>query len=165
MDVSAPISPDMFRTVCGRFATGVTVATAIDGKGGRWGLTANSFSSVSLDPPLVLFSIDHAATSHDAFVNASGYTVNILAENQEALSNRFSFVKDSDRFDGVPLADMLPGEAPILAGCLGAAVCELEKAIPGGDHTILLGRVKRIVVGEEGLRPLLYYRGGYGRLS
>lgn len=163
MGLTDPASSDLFRTVCGRFATGVTIATAHDATGGQWGLTVNSFASVSLDPPLVLFSIAKGAASHDAFAAADGYTVNILAEDQEALSNRFSLVKDVDRFNGVALANGLPGEAPILAGCLGAAVCDLEKAIPGGDHTILLGRVRRIVVGN-GVRPLLYYRGGYGRI-
>jgi len=166
MDGHDTISPALFRGACGRFATGVTIATARDSSGQRWGVTVNSFSSVSLDPPLVLFSLDRAATSHDGILNAGGFAINILSIAQRALSDRFSIVRDEDRFAGVPILDGLPDEPPLIAQCLCNIVCTLEQGIPGGDHTILIGRVRRIALGApESPEPLLYFSGGYAVLA
>lgn len=166
MEESAPVTSTLFRNALGRFATGVCVMTTVDRDGNSWGLTVNSFASVSLSPPLVLFSIDQGATSHDAFVGAEGYSVNVLAADQEGISQRFAMERDADRFAGVPHAAGRPGEGPLIEGCLAHIVCDLDHAVPGGDHTILIGRVRRIALTQDpDKRPLLYYGGGYGRFS
>ena len=166
MDCGDGVTSALFRTVCGRFATGVAVATTCDAKGGRWGLTVNSFSSVSLDPPLVLFSIDKNASSHGVFVGSPRFAVNILAEDQQALSDRFSFVKDDDRFSGIALETSGSDRPPLLSGALGHLICDLENTFPGGDHTILLGRVRHTAVSSDpSARPLLYFSGGYATIS
>lgn len=160
------VTPTLFRGAMGRFATGICVVTTVDADGHSWGLTVNSFSSVSLNPPLVLFSIDQGATSHDAFVSAEGYSVNVLAADQRALSDRFAMERDVDRFEGVPRAAGRPGEGPLIEGCLAHIVCDLERAVPGGDHTILIGRVRRIGLNDDPKKePLLYFSGGYGLLN
>lgn len=166
MDSGGSVTSTLFRTVCGRFATGVAVATTCDGNGARWGLTVNSFSSVSLDPPLVLFSIDRAASSHDVFVGAPRFGINILSDRQQALSDRFSFLKDEDRFDGLDLETGDRDQPPLLSGAIGHLVCDLETTFPGGDHTILLGRVRHTAVTEDPTaRPLLYYSGDYAGIA
>jgi flavin reductase (DIM6/NTAB) family NADH-FMN oxidoreductase RutF len=160
------ITSAAFRFACGRFATGVTVVTAQDGTGQRWGLTVNSFSSVSLDPPLVLFSIDLGANSYAAITTADQFAINVLSAEQQPISDRFSFVKDEDRFKGVPLIAGEAGEPPLLEGCLCTIICDRENTVPGGDHTIMIGRVRRIVVTEDkAARPLLYYAGCYAGLK
>ena len=166
MTITEAITPRLFRNACGRFATGVAIATTVGQDGRCAGLTVNSFSSVSLEPPLVLFSIDLSATSHDVFVNASGFAVNVLTEAQQALSNRFASMDEEDRFADVDLLDRDAGEPPLLAGCLSHFVCDLETTVPGGDHTILIGRVKRLAVSEDtALKPLLYFSGSYAQLG
>lgn len=166
MQGQSTVTPDQFRAACGRFATGVAVATVLGADGERWGLTVNSFSSVSLDPPLVLFSIDLDATSHDVFVKADGFAINILEAGQRALSDRFSFVKDTDRFQGVDLVPGAAGDPPVLAACLSSLVCDLAQTFPGGDHTILIGRVRRIELNPSSdAKPLLYFTGGYAELE
>ena len=158
------VTPAAFRAACGRFATGVAIATTTDRDGRKWGLTVNSFSSVSLDPPLVLFSIDKAATSHAPFQDVSHFAVNILCEDQQALSNRFAAVKDQDRFENV---DLVANEdrAPLIRDSLCAILCETESRIPGGDHTVMIGRVVGIVMSEDPTaKPLMYYGGGYLKL-
>ena len=166
MTITEAITPRLFRTACGRFATGVAIATTV-GPGGVWaGLTVNSFSSVSLDPPLVLFSIDVSSTSHGAFVTAPRFAVNVLTEAQQDLSNRFASSKEDDKFAGAALVERDEDEPPLLAGCLSHFVCDLETTVPGGDHTILIGRVKRLAIAEDAdAKPLLYYSGGYAELT
>ncbi|MDF1750281.1 MAG: flavin reductase family protein [Alphaproteobacteria bacterium] len=165
MTGTSTITSAAFRYACGRFATGVTVVTAYDKTGQRWGLTVNSFASVSLDPPLVLFSIDLGTNSYAAITGADRFAINVLASDQQALSDRFSFVKDEDRFKDVPLLSGEADEPPMLAGCLCTIICDPENAVPGGDHTILIGRVRRIVMTEDkAAQPLLYYAGCYAGL-
>ncbi|MDW3207497.1 MAG: flavin reductase family protein [Alphaproteobacteria bacterium] len=166
MDSDDEVTSTVFRTVCGRFATGVAVATTRDGKGARWGLTVNSFSSVSLDPPLVLFSIDRSASSHDIFLGSPRFGINILSDRQKALSDRFSFLKDEDRFDGIDLVSGREADPPLIDGAIAHIVCDLANTFPGGDHTILLGRVRHTAVSKDTTaRPLLYYAGGYAGIS
>lgn len=152
------MDPFEFRQLCGRFATGITVLTALDSSGAPVGMTANSFASISLDPPLVSLAIDHAASIHQELLAAPHFTVNILEAHQEALSRRFASGLP-DRFDGVGwhrgLADQV-----LLDGALAHLVCERWKTFEAGDHTILIGRVVGGQAAEHG-RPLLYYRGGY----
>jgi flavin reductase (DIM6/NTAB) family NADH-FMN oxidoreductase RutF len=124
-------------------------------------MTVSAFSSLSLDPPLVIVCIAHAASMHGALVEASHFAVNILATDQEALSRRFASEK-ADRFDGVGYHRGQSGVA-LLEGALAAIECRVVATHAGGDHTIFVGEVETGTVHET--EPLLYYRGGYARLS
>lgn len=150
-----------FRQLLGRFATGVTVLTARDANGRPHGMTANSLASVSLEPPLILLSIDHEAAMHDLLVSAPAFAVNILASNQETVSRRFAQDRD-ERFDGIGYQES-PRGLILLDGALAHIECERAATHEAGDHTILVGSV---VAGSarEG-RPLCYFRGGYASLA
>lgn len=151
-----------FRDVMGRFATGVTVVTT-KGVGGYDGFTASSFSSVSLDPPLVLVCLGHDATCHDAFAEGDCFAVNILAADQADLSVRFSSPV-GNRFEGVGHSSWVTG-APVLKGVVAAIDCRLDAVHRAGDHSILVGRVERLGPVAEAAEPLLYYRGRYHALG
>lgn len=151
------VDPAVFRQLCGRFPTGVTVVTATDAAGHPAGMTANSFTSVSLAPPLVSVNVDHAAEMHGHLQATSRFVINILARDQEALSRRFAGDHD-DKFQGVGYHRTDSG-LPVLDGVLAWLECATHTTFEAGDHTIFVGRV----IGgqtEDGL-PLLYYRGGY----
>lgn len=145
------------RRVLGAFVTGVTVVTTIDVEGRSWGLTANSFSSVSLDPPLVLWSQSIRAPSHAAFAGAGRFAINILAEDQIELSNRFA-TSGIDKFGGVEV-DAGQGGVPLLRGCSAWLECTVESMIPGGDHVIFVGEVRNFRRNER--RPLVFGGGQY----
>jgi len=150
-----------FRQLLGRFATGVVVITLTTPDGRPHGMTANSLASVSLHPPLLSVSIDHAAVMHDLITRADQFVINILAGHQEALSRRFADPHD-DRFDGVGYHLGQHGGV-LLDGALAHIECLRHDTLEAGDHTIVVGRV---MAGETGDgRPLLYYRGGYGTLG
>ena len=155
------IDPARFRQLLGRFATGVTILT-VRGPGGRpAGMTASSLASVSLQPPLVSVCLDHAAELHDLIVAAPELVVNVLESRQEELARRFAD-KHEDRFDGVGY-HVGPDGQILLDGALAHLECQQFAQYPGGDHTIVVGRV---IGGDahEG-HPLTYYRGGYAALS
>jgi len=147
-----------FRRALGNFATGVTVVTARDASGTNRGITVNSFSSVSLDPPLILFCLDKEALSVDCLSEAERFAVNVLREEQHGLSVRFS-MPTADKWDGVAY-DLWPGEVPVLRGCLANLLCRRENLYEGGDHLIIVGRVERLHTVEEGA-PLVYFQSGY----
>ena len=149
--------PRAFRRALGNFATGVTVVTAADASGRKVGVTANSFNSVSLDPPLVLWSIDKRSSSHGVFEEASHFAVNVLAADQIDLSNNFARPKD-DRFAEIAYA---PGEggAPVFADCAARFHCEKYQQVDGGDHWIMIGKV--VAFDDFGRSPLLYHQGAY----
>jgi flavin reductase (DIM6/NTAB) family NADH-FMN oxidoreductase RutF len=147
-----------FRNALGCFATGVTVITTVTDDGEPLGLTANSFSSVSLDPPLVLFCLGRGSQNFAAFTSSGRFAVNVLAEDQRDLSVRFSTTIE-DRWDGVAWEAWETG-APVLSGCLASLDCETEAIHDGGDHVIIVGRVKRLASVAEG-KPLLYFMGNY----
>src|ERR1051325_1519420 len=128
------VTPDEFRRACGRFATGVTVATVLDENGIPHGLTVSSFTSVSLDPPLVLICLGHAVTMIDAFRRASHFGINVLAASQLELSERFAR-KGFDRFDGLRWEAGSTG-VPLLPGALAAIECIVEQRVRSGDHDI-----------------------------
>lgn len=162
-DCAAPTTPDgrALRSAFGRFATGVTVVTAISPAGEPVGITVNSFSSVSLDPPLVLWSLGNAAGDFDAFWRADFYCINVLAAAQVDISNRFA-CRGENRFADLDWRPGLGG-APVLAGC--SANFEVSNTLQheGGDHYIFVGRVERFTA--DGLRePLLFCDGRYQRL-
>ena len=149
------------RDAMGCFATGVTVVTTYAADGAPVGLTANSFTSVSLDPALLLVSIARSAGTLAALLEAPRFAVNVLHIGQQPISNRFTR-RDEDRFAGTAWED---GEfhVPLLAGCLGNFECERHAVHEGGDHVLLVGRVMRARF-EPRRDPLLYFRGRYRRL-
>ena len=149
--------PRALRDAFGAFMTGVTVVTAVASDGSPRGFTANSFSSVSLDPPLLLVSIAKTSSNFDVFSNAQGFAVNILSEGQKMISNAFSRPVQ-DRFSGV---DWHAGQqgSPILAGVSAWFDCTLHQIIDAGDHAILLGLVAAFHAGTAA--GLGYYRGSY----
>jgi len=144
------------RDALGSFATGIAVVTACAPNGDFVGLTINSFNSVSLEPPLVLWSLDLGSPSLDVFRGASHYVVNILAADQEDLSQRFA-ARIPDKFGELPLC-IGAGGAPLLHGCCAWFECANEIQYPGGDHVILVGRVVRFT--HDPARPPLIYHGG-----
>jgi len=150
-----------FRQACGLFATGIAVATVIGRDGKPHGLTINSFTSVSLAPPLVLVCIGHKAASHGPFSSAESFAVNVLAADQQELSARFAS-SHPNRFEGVDWFTGAVG-APVLAGALAVLECEMREKIEAGDHTIFLGQVMRAAM-QEG-DALLYFRGAYRSLA
>jgi flavin reductase (DIM6/NTAB) family NADH-FMN oxidoreductase RutF len=156
------IDPQAFRIALGCFATGITIVTAVAPSGELLGVTANSFNSVSLDPPLVLFSLHRAAYSLGAFTDGGHFAVNILDEGQRELSMRFAKAL-GDKWSGVDYEFWETG-APILKGCLASFECRTRALYDGGDHVIFLGEVLRLRTGE-GSRPLLYFRGRYRGLD
>lgn len=148
--------PREFRRSLGEFCTGVAVITATH-EGIVYGMTSNSFAAVSLDPALVLWSIRRESTSFDAFTRCSHFAVNILAEGQVELSNRFS-KSGPEKFEGV---DWMEGEggAPIFKGTAASFECRSYQALDGGDHVILLGQVLRH--NRDNRQPLLFSKGRY----
>jgi flavin reductase (DIM6/NTAB) family NADH-FMN oxidoreductase RutF len=158
---TSAIDPFQFRQLLGHFATGVSVLTLTTPEGRPLGMTANSLSSVSLSPPLISVCVDREAEMHPVILPASEFVVNVLASDQEALARRFSD-KHEDRFDGVGYR-LSPEGLVLLDGALAHFVCTREATYPGGDHTIVLGRVVGGTAHEG--HPLLYYRGGYAALG
>ena len=134
-----PFTPDDFRASLGQFATGVTIVTARDADGRLVGLTANSFNSVSLSPPLVLWSLARQSTSMPGFLSAQHYAINVLAADQRLLAERFAR-KGIDRFDGTPWRPGLTG-APVIEGAVAVFECTHRSQHDEGDHIIFVGQV------------------------
>jgi flavin reductase (DIM6/NTAB) family NADH-FMN oxidoreductase RutF len=156
------IDPRALRRAFSCFATGVTVVGTLSRHGEPMGLTMNSFASVSLDPPLILFSLGRQSEQFEDFMSASVFAVNVLAEEHIGLSNRFSRQGDKS-FGDIPYETWETG-APIIPGALSAFDCRLEERIEGGDHIIFICRVLRTGVGPAG-PPLLFHRSAYVRLE
>lgn len=155
------IDEDLFKSVLARFASGITVITTRDAEGRDHGMTASAFSSLSLDPPLVLVCIANDATMAPVVGSAASFVVNILADSQEALSRRFAGKLD-DRFAGVGQMRGDLGDA-ILDDVLAWMQCRIIARHPAGDHVIVVGAVEAAEARDA--RPLLYYRGGYAQLE
>jgi 3-hydroxy-9,10-secoandrosta-1,3,5(10)-triene-9,17-dione monooxygenase reductase component len=151
------VTSEQFRRAAGRFATGITVATVVDPEGAPHGLTVNSFTSVSLQPPLVLVCIAHAAVTVESFRTAKYFGVNILASDQRELSDHFAR-KGQNRFANLEWSTGETG-VPLLPGVLAAIECEVHSTVRAGDHDIFLGEVVRVEVHER--EPLLYYASAY----
>lgn len=147
-----------FRSALGRFVTGVTIVTTRDAQGNPVGLTANSFNSVSLDPPLVLWSLALNSPNLEAFRNSDSWAVHILAADQEDLSNRFA-TRGIDKFEGLEMKDG-PEGAPLLAGCAARFGCKARFEYDGGDHAIFVGEV--VDFANEDIQPLVFHGGRYG---
>jgi flavin reductase (DIM6/NTAB) family NADH-FMN oxidoreductase RutF len=147
-----------FRTALGMFATGVTIVTARTAEGELVGLTANSFNSVSLDPPLVLWSLARAAASMPAFSAGSHYAINILGADQQELAKRFA-AKGVDRFADVEFEEGVAG-APLLKGAAASFECFNRSRYEEGDHVIFVGEVERCTH-RPGASPLLFHGGKF----
>ncbi len=150
-------TPQVLRAALGRFATGVTIITCRDAAGAPVGLTANSFASLSLDPPLVLWSLRKASGSLAAFEAAPHFAINVLAETQVDLSRRFAS-SVADKFAEGVWADGLGG-APVLAGCTAVFECATATRHDAGDHVLFIGRVLRLA--DLSVAPLLFQGGHY----
>lgn len=149
------------RRVMAQFATGVTIITTRDAAGTPYGLTANAFTSLSLDPPLCLVCVDRQAETFAHFYDSKVFTVNILTREQEDLSSRFA-KSGGDKFVGV---ETLPGHhgAPLIAGALAHVECRITDTLEGGDHVVHVGRIERVAVHRG--EPLLFFQGKYRRLA
>src|SRR5215472_4370292 len=157
----SPIDPRDFRNALGTYATGVTIITAAAVDGKPYGITCNSFASVSLNPPLVLWSLVLYSSSLGAFQNASHFAVNVLGVDQQTLANKFAKSSD-DKFVGVDWTPGLGG-APLLGGSVANFQCRAANRYYGGDHVIFLGAVEAYSYNRK--EPLLFARGGYGRFT
>ena len=149
--------PAHFRQVLGHFATGVTIITAMEG-GEPVGMAASSFTSLSLEPPMVLFCAGKTSSTWPRIQRAKAFCVNVLADTQEVLSRQFA--GKGDKYAGVGWRPGATG-SPVLDRVLAWIDCETEAEYDGGDHVIVVGRVVGLDAAVE--QPLLYYRGGYGR--
>jgi 3-hydroxy-9,10-secoandrosta-1,3,5(10)-triene-9,17-dione monooxygenase reductase component len=151
--------PASFRTVLGHFATGVTIITASE-DGAPVGVAANSFTSVSLDPPLVLFCAAKESSTWPRIRSVAQFCINILAEDQEDICRIFAS-PGADRFARIGYRATGATGSPLLHDVLAYVDCETEQEIEAGDHIIVIGRVLELGVLRSG-EPLLFYRGGYG---
>lgn len=156
------IQEEKFREVAGRFATGVAVITAVDDEGPA-GFTAQSFTSVSLNPPLVSVCPGKGVASWARIGPTGRFCVNFLAEDQESLSRIFA-TKDADKFDGIGYSLDVTPAGPVLDGVLGWVGCRIVTEHEAGDHLIVLAEAEDLGIGS-GERPLLFYRGGYAGLK
>lgn len=150
------------RDALGTFATGVCLVNLVDEQGVANALTVNSFASVSLDPPLVLWSLQKDSDIYALYASAPRYTIATLASSQESLSTRYA-QKGGHELEREHF-DIGENGAPLIRGALVNLECSLEQALDGGDHTILLGRVTRIASGDA-REPLIFYTGTYRQLT
>ncbi len=148
------------RKIMSRFATGVTVASTV-ADGETWGMTANAVASLSLDPPLVLLAVVRGTPSHQMFIRGQCFALNILDEDQQHLSIRFSSPGPKD-FSELETKTAVTG-APILIDALGWVDCQIVESLPGGDHDLFIGKI--LDGGYRDGKPLIYYGSGYAKLS
>lgn len=156
----AAIDSSIFRRTLGNYPTGVCVVTAVQDDGTPVGMSVGSFTSVSLDPPLVGFFPDRKSTSWPRIQSAGRFCVNVLADHQEPICRVFAS-KAEDKFAGIPYRPA-PGGSPILDGVLAWIDCELHSVQGAGDHYLVLGQVRSLEIGHSG-KPLLFFQGGYGK--
>ncbi|MEO0485195.1 MAG: flavin reductase family protein [Pseudomonadota bacterium] len=148
-----------FRNALGRFATGVTVVTTASDEG-PMGFTANSFASVSLDPPLVMWCPARSSSRFDAYTSGKAFAIHVLREDQQAISN--AFVKDHDAFDGLDWTTAADG-TPLINDAIARFYCDAHAYHDGGDHVIAVGRVREVFTRPGA--PLSFYSGAYGRFT
>lgn len=160
--VPMSIGEAQFRRVLGHLVTGVTVVASRAADGSPRGLTASSVASVSLEPSLILACVERRADTHDVIVESGAFAVSVLRQADEVLARRFATYDAEAKFDGVAHREEVTG-APILERALAWADCRVWATYDGGDHTIFVGEVAAADA-EDG-PPLVYFRGGYGRLA
>jgi flavin reductase (DIM6/NTAB) family NADH-FMN oxidoreductase RutF len=159
----AEVSPAALRDAMGHFATGVTVITSVDADGQPVGTTANAVTSLSLDPPLVLVCFDLSSATLKAIKGHEAFAVNVLGARQRHLSANFARRGLAAAWDGVR-HHRGPTGSPRLDGVLAVVECTVEHSLPGGDHEIIIGRVRQVETSGHGT-PLVFWRGGYVALG
>ena len=159
--VDAALSTLVLRTALGRFATGVTIVSCTGADGSPIGLTANSFNALSLQPPLILWSLRSASANLEAFIAAPHFAVNVLAENQVELSRRFASPLPDKFAEGQWSSGL--GGVPVLAGCAAVFECERVSSQTAGDHVLFIGQV--LAVTEAPVTPLVFQSGHYRMLG
>lgn len=157
-----PVHADVFRQTLGKFASGVTVVTVTDVDGSHHGLTVSAFSSLSLNPPYILICIDKRSSSIPVIERVKAFGVNILASDQQHLSNQFAS-KREDKFTGVSF-EKGPLGMPLLDGALANVECSLTQAVDGGDHVIFIGQMESSSL-DDLKQPLVYFSGNYASLT
>jgi len=159
--MSLPFTASGLRAALGQYATGVAIATTLNGEGAPVGLTINSFASVSLDPPLILWSLGLGSALLPNFRDRGHFAINVLSAAQQPLADRFAS-RQPDKFSGL---DWQPGAdgVPLLPAALARFECRLEQAVPGGDHLILIGRVLGFDRADG--EPLIFFASRYRRLA
>ena len=163
MSTEASIDPKLFRQLLGCFPTGVAIITTHTAEGQPVGLTCNSFSSVSLEPPLVLFSLRKASSLLGVFAQADSFAINILSQSQDALSGRFASSKVADKFEGVAWRRGELG-TPLIDDCLASFECRVHARHEAGDHDIFIGEVRHMGTGPAD-HALVFYKGAYMMLA
>ena len=163
------VTPDQFKATLGRFCSGVTVITVTDDDGDH-AMTASAFSSVSLDPPLVLVCVKKNGNMHQRLSSATGFGINLLDRNQESVSNRFAgwWNKEGSKWADLDVERAPHSGAPWIGGSLASLDCAVHERFDGGDHTIYIGHVNHVRVDgrpREALEPLLYFAGQYRALQ
>jgi flavin reductase (DIM6/NTAB) family NADH-FMN oxidoreductase RutF len=155
------LDKSQFCRTCAKFPTGVTIVTVLDREGGPHGLTASSFTSVSLEPPLILVCVDHRANVLEHFRRSESLAINVLDEKQQELSVRFAR-RGEKRFDGI---EWYPGQngVPLIPGAIAHFECGIQRTVDAGDHTIFIAEVLGVSCREG--RPLIYYGSGYRKLE
>ena len=153
------MTPSEFRKSCALWCTGVSIVTSTGADDRDCGLTLNSVTSVSVDPPLMLICLDNVSRTLEAVKAKGAFCINILASNQKELSERFAQF-NVDKFDGLRSTRGLL-DVPILAGCLVAFECKVDAIYPGGDHQIIVGHLKNIIEGKGAAKPLMFINGEY----
>jgi flavin reductase (DIM6/NTAB) family NADH-FMN oxidoreductase RutF len=156
------IDPKTLRNAFGRFATGVTVVTMRDEEGRGTGVTVNSFSSLSLDPPLLLFSLGNAQVSRRWLKDGRHFVVNVLSADQEAIAWQFAKPRD-DKFEGVDAAPGARCDVPCIEGAIARFECRHHASYPGGDHEIIVGEVLHLETAPG--EPMLFFGGAMARLA
>ncbi len=159
-------TPQDFRQTLGRFASGVTVVTSLETPAKFHGITVNSFTSVSLDPPLVLICIDKKAEAHRILPQSGIFCVNILSELQQSISDRFAGRMPglNKVFEDIPHHFEATG-APVFDDTLGFVDCRIVNSVDAGDHTIFIGQVERLGWQKQEMGPLLYFKSNYGEIK
>ena len=156
------LDPRDFRDAMGSFATGICVVTANNAGGEAIGMTVNSFSSLSLDPPLVLVCLGIESARSQAIINAGRFNISVLTDQQMDVSNHFA--QPGQGLAGEGMVEIAGNGAPIIPGAAAQIECDVEAKHPGGDHTILVGRVTHLN-STPNTQPLLYFRGTYSKLD
>jgi len=154
------VDPAAFRDAMSRFASGVTIVTARNESGEPWGFTASAFSSLSLEPPLILVCLDKRADSHPVFARADTFAISILTHGQDDLAMKFA-TRGADKFGGLEVVTGKVTGLPLIPDAHVHLECRIHDRLPGGDHTILVGEVLSAASGDQ--PPLLHYNRTFGR--
>jgi flavin reductase (DIM6/NTAB) family NADH-FMN oxidoreductase RutF len=155
------VTNEEFRATMSRVASSVSVVTTRDSAGKPHGLTVSAFCSLSAEPPMVLACIHKKTGSHYAFFERQAFVVNVLADDQHEVSQQFASPAD-DKFNGIETEESIDG-LPKITGCIATLECRIVETHDGGDHTILVGSIERTTIADG--MPLMYFRGGYGKIS